>query len=284
MAFALEHLGTWTSEHEFEVEADRTKAYAAATNDPVPEHRDGTYAPPVFAVVPIWDANIEAAETFVTGDIMLQALHGEQDIRYHRPVRPGDVLRSRASVVGVHVKPSGTTVVTKLESRDDSGELVLEQYNVAFFRGVEAERNEGGDAPEHKLADDVKSAEPVAVVEQTMDADQTHRYAAASGDDNPIHVDDEVARSVGLPGIIIHGLCTMAFTSWAAITELADGDTARLRRLAVRFSRPVLPEQTVTTRFWDLGVRDGVRVYGYETTNEDGEAVIKDGVVEIAEA
>ena len=54
----------------------------------------------------------------------------------------------------------------------------------------------------------------------------------------------------GLPGIIVHGLCTMAFTSKVAIDKLCSGDPTRLKRLRVRFSRPVLPGQTITTKFW----------------------------------
>ena len=80
-------------------------------------------------------------------------------------------------------------------------------------------------------------------ITQQIDTDQTYRYAEASGDNMPIHLDEEIAKSVGLPGIIIHGLCTMAFTSWAAIQAVAGGDPTRLKRLAVRFSRPVLPGQ-----------------------------------------
>jgi acyl dehydratase len=98
----------------------------------------------------------------------------------------------------------------------------------------------------------------------------------------PIHLDADVARSVGLPGIIIHGLCTMAFTSWAAIEQVAGGDPHRLRRLAVRFSKPVLPGDDVTTRFWSAGARDGGAAYAYESTNPAGEPVIKDGLVEVA--
>ena len=55
MGFAIEKLGQWTEGPEFKVEAERTKAYAQATNDPIPAHLSGEVAPPVFAVVPIWD-------------------------------------------------------------------------------------------------------------------------------------------------------------------------------------------------------------------------------------
>jgi acyl dehydratase len=123
---------------------------------------------------------------------------------------------------------------------------------------------------------------PAAETSQTFDADQTFRYAEASGDPMQIHLDDEFARSVGLPGIIIHGLCTMAFTSVAAIQGFCPDDPTRLRRLAVRFARIALPEQKVTTRFWDAGQAGGHTAYAYETEADSGELVIKDGRAEIA--
>jgi acyl dehydratase len=126
------------------------------------------------------------------------------------------------------------------------------------------------------------AADPVATFEQTIDTDQTFRYADASGDRMPIHLDVDFATKVGLPGIIIHGLCTMAFTSWAAIEAVAEGDPARLRRLAVRFSKPVLPGQTIVSTFWEAGEVEGAKVFGFETRTSDGDLVIKDGLVEVA--
>jgi acyl dehydratase len=283
MAFEIEHVGEWTDEQRFDVEASRTEAYAAATNDPIEEHRLGKVAPPVFAVVPVWDAIAGAIALVTPPEVMLNVLHGEQDMTFHRPITPGMTLVSKASPVGVHVKRSGTTVVSKLESRDAaSGELVNEQYTVTFFRGASDGDSAGEEAPSHRLAAELRSGEPVAEVEQTLDSDQTYRYSEASGDMVPIHLDAEIAKAVGLPGIIIHGLCTMAFNSWAAVEQLAGGDTARLKRLAVRFSRPVLPGETITTRFWEAGDNDRRTTYVFETVNPEGETVIKDGLVEIA--
>jgi acyl dehydratase len=93
----------------------------------------------------------------------------------------------------------------------------------------------------------------------------------------PIHLDDDLARSVGLPGIIIHGLCTMAFCGRAVIETVAGGDPARLRRLAVRFSRPVLPGESITVRLYPAG--DGA--FGFEALNGEGRAVVKDGRAEL---
>ncbi|HEY7440371.1 MAG TPA: MaoC/PaaZ C-terminal domain-containing protein [Acidimicrobiia bacterium] len=282
MGFATEKLGQWTEGPEFKVEAERTKAYAAATNDPTPAHGAGEIAPPVFAVVPIWDTIAGAMAGVVPPEVLLLVVHGEQDMHFRKPITPGMLLRSTAAPIGIHVKPNGTSVVVKVESRDDSGELVCEQYMTSFFRGVSEGEGGGEEAPAHKLSAATKSGDPAATVTQKLDDDQTYRYAEASGDHMPIHLDAEVAKSVGLPGIIIHGLCTMAFTSWAAVQSLAGGDSTRLERLAVRFSRPVLPGQEITTTFWKAGKEGGSTVYGFETRNSDGDVVIKDGLAQIA--
>jgi acyl dehydratase len=95
----------------------------------------------------------------------------------------------------------------------------------------------------------------------------------------PIHVDDEFAKSVGLPGIIVHGLCTMAMCSQAVVKTVAGGDPGRLKRLAVRFSKPVLPGNDVVTTMYDLGGGS----YAFEATSA-GATVIKDGRAEVAPA
>jgi acyl dehydratase len=77
----------------------------------------------------------------------------------------------------------------------------------------------------------------------TFDREQIAAYAEASGDHNPIHLDDAFARSVGLPGVIAHGLLQMGIL--AVVAEEAAG-TRALRRLACRFAGVVVPGDTVT--------------------------------------
>ncbi|MFC0038495.1 MaoC/PaaZ C-terminal domain-containing protein [Actinomadura rayongensis] len=272
-----ERLGVWSDPFEFKVERDRTVAYAEATNDPNPRYLDGTMAPPVFAIVPVFDGMIAPLFEVVPDSLIPFVVHGEQDMVFHRPIEPGMTLVSRAKVTGFSSKTSGTTVAVKLESRTDGGDLVNEQWMVSFFRGFQAGETVGELAPAHRFPEDLRAAAPLAEVVQHVDDDQTFRYAEASGDPMPIHLDDEFARSAGLPGIIAHGLCTMAFTSRAVIESAADGDPSRLRRLAVRFSRPVLPGQDVTTRIW----RQDSTTFAFESTSTTGDVVIKDGLAEI---
>jgi acyl dehydratase len=90
----------------------------------------------------------------------------------------------------------------------------------------------------------------------TPDAGLTKRYAAASGDPNPIHTDPEFAQRVGLPGIILHGLYSMAQVA-RAHTEAAGGDPRSLKRLAVQFRGMGFPEQEIVVTATVKAVSDG---------------------------
>ncbi|MGH3950338.1 MAG: MaoC/PaaZ C-terminal domain-containing protein [Pseudonocardiaceae bacterium] len=273
-------IGQWSSPDTFEVTAERISAYAEATNDPIQRHLDGEIAPPVFGIVPVFSSLVPASLSVAPVEFLPRLVHGEQDFRFHRPIRPGDTLTSRAKPIGFDGKPNGTAVVVYTETVDAAGELVNEQWMTAFFRKIDAGQRIGVAAPAHTLHEALRESPPAAEVIQHVDDDQTFRYSPASGDPMPIHLDDEMAQMAGLPGIIAHGLCTMAFTSWAVLTEFADGRTERLRRLAVRFAKPVLPGQDITTRIWRGGATNSVTTYAYETT-VDGELVVKDGLAAI---
>ena len=78
----------------------------------------------------------------------------------------------------------------------------------------------------------------------TPDKYLPHRYAGASGDFNPIHIDPEFAKAVGLPGNILHGLYMMGLVARAG-TALADGDPRALKRLSVQFRGMGAPEQEI---------------------------------------
>lgn len=278
----LAELGNWTTDSEFAVERERTVAYAQATNDDNQRHLDGELAPPVFAVVPPFMQLGEPTAKVVPNELLMRVVHGEQDIHLHQPIVPGMDLRTRVCPMGVRKASGGVTLHTKIETRTADGEPVNEQWMVAYFRGAEDEVNEGESAPPHRVAPDERSAEPFAVVRQAFDEDQTFRYAEASGDPMPIHTDESFARSVGLPGIIVHGLCTMAMNSAAIVSECCDGDPERLRRIAVRFSRPGLPGRSISTTVFSAGAVDGGRArYAFETEMEGGEVIIKDGLAEV---
>jgi acyl dehydratase len=272
MKFATEAVGVWSQDVEYDVTRDAILAYAAATNDDNRRYADVGVAPPVFAVLPMWPTVHAARDGVVPEEAQPYVLHGSQDIHLHSPLRVGDATRSRARVIGVHPKPSGT-IVTIQTRTEAAGELRNEQYMTLFFRGVESDDEAGELAPARRTAGDSPLDRHTTV---DVDADQTYRYADASTDRTPIHLVPEVAREVGLPGIIVHGLCTMAMSS-AALAR-ADGidEVERVARVAVRFSSPVAPGQQLRVRY--AGVNGG---YGFQVEDAQGAVVIKDGLLEV---
>jgi acyl dehydratase len=113
----------------------------------------------------------------------------------------------------------------------------------------------------------------------TFSAEQIAAYAAASGDRNPIHLDDAFARSVGLSGLIAHGMLQMGLLARVAV-DAAGGDPRRLRSLSCRFAAMVRPGDTVT-----FGGRAGasgeVELWA---RNQHGEAVLTKVSAEIKPA
>ena len=106
----------------------------------------------------------------------------------------------------------------------------------------------------------------------TPDKYLTVRYAGASGDFNPIHIDDDFAQQVGLPGKILHGLWTMAQVA-RALTEAGGGPHA-LRALEVQFRGVGLPEREITVTSTVQDVSDGVAVV-HTVAEQDGKAMIR---------
>ncbi|MFV8316437.1 MaoC/PaaZ C-terminal domain-containing protein [Mycobacterium sp. 23] len=286
LAFDDEGLNKWTDEDRFEVSRERLAQYAKATNDPIAAHLAGDVAAPVFAIVPVFESLLTPTVDVAPVELIPRVVHGEQDFHFHRPIRPGDALVSRGKMIGYEGVKKGTRATVYLECRTEDGELVNEQFVTCFFRGYVSPRDVGELGPSHKFDDTLHGRAPLAKVVSRIDTDQTFRYSAAAGDPMPIHLDEDVAKDSGLPGIIAHGLCTMAIASWAVLTEVAGSDVNRLKRFAVRFAKMVFPGDELETRIWQAERSGNATTYAFETTRsgEAGEEfAITDGLAVIAD-
>lgn len=281
-------LQAWTPARAFFVEPDACRAYAAATNETDLDRSARGAAPPVFGVVATVPHVHQVLEQNVPERARAEnrSVHGEQDVRYRRPLVPGSTVLVRARLYGVVPKSSGCLVVTLVEMTDPgTGDVVQEQYFVNFLRGVRTGESLGQEPSPHRLPDPASLGRPVAVTSYTVDADQTYRYAEASGDHSVYHLDDAAARAAGFDGIIVHGLCTMAFASRAVVSGTCAGDPARLRRLAVRFSRPMYPGHGMTTSVWGpTGPAGPAAEYRFQVADDTGAHVITDGLATVAPA
>jgi len=260
------------------VTREATIAYARATNDENGEHLTGRIAPPLFAVVPAVKSMAALKRRACEGF----TLHGEHDIVFHRPIEPGMRVWVEAEVIGIQPSRAGALIVTRGETRTDGGELLNEQVMVNVAHGRPAQRALGRLPPDHRKPDGLGEDHRLATLDLPVDADQTLRYAEASGDRDPYTFDDAEAKARGLPGAIVHGLCTMAFLGRAAVALACGGDSRRLRRLALRFAGLVLlqPGQRLVTTLWRAGRQGEHACFAAETSDREGSVVVRHGWAE----
>jgi acyl dehydratase len=275
----------------FRVSEGAITEYASACNEDNPAFLDvsragGISAPPLFGAVATYPAVLQVASDPELGVDLVRLLHSEQDMEYLAPIRPDDVISTVARIMRIEVMAHGETLAVELRASNQDRVEVQRIVFTAFIRARNKARARSAVSREKRearkaLAVEALRAEQAATVVQQLDFDQAVRYAKASGDNNPIHLSQESAKAAGLPGVIVHGLCTMAFASKAVIDAVCGRDPLRLKRLYARFARPVFPGQTLTTTLWP-GARDrSRRTYFYETANPQGQGVIRDGVAEV---
>ena len=125
----------------------------------------------------------------------------------------------------------------------------------------------------------MQPGDEIAPLSVTPDRYLTVRYAGASGDFNPIHIDEQFAAEVGLPGRILHGLYTMAQVA-RAVTE-AGGGPESLRSLTVQFRGMGLPEHELTVTGTVRELRDDAIAVVETVCTQQGKAIIRNAEAEI---
>jgi acyl dehydratase len=127
---------------------------------------------------------------------------------------------------------------------------------------------------------DLQAGQAIPEVRITPDKYLTARYAGASGDFNPIHIDEEFAKAVGLPGRILHGLWTMAQVARAQ--SEAAGSPEKLKRLSVQFRGMGVPEHEIIVTGTVREVSPDGRAIIDTVAEQDGNQIIRNAEAEVA--
>ncbi|HEX3546655.1 MAG TPA: MaoC/PaaZ C-terminal domain-containing protein [Mycobacterium sp.] len=214
-------------------------SYAAATGDQTAAVLNGSAVPAVFPVILVFDAQ-EAARADVPAGAWRRArggVHGEHDIRLHRPVRPGERLETWSQVSGVRTSRAGTHVAVHIEQFGSDGRIAVEQWWTMVLLGLNAVADLGSMPADHRFPD-AGGARPLGSTVHHIDEQVAHRYAEVSGDWAAHHFDIEVAQAAGFDFVFTHGLCTMAICAHRLLGLLGVDDPGRVARVAVRFASP----------------------------------------------
>jgi acyl dehydratase len=249
------------------IAAEDIRDFATAIGDDNPIYRDKAAArvagylflpaPPTFITrfrVPFEEAGLDVQR--------MQVLHGEQEYLYERPLYAGDKVSVWHRIATLRQLDRAGVAVMTIEQLCDSaaGERIVTGKATVIVREASPEPPAGGTfAGGGRPRQPEREGERIGPLSKYVTQDQIDAYARASGDFNPIHVNAEAARAVGLDSTIAHGMLSMAFLGQLMTDWLASQAPGRpLARLRVRFQAMVRPGDTLSCNGL-LVARDGDR-------------------------
>jgi acyl dehydratase len=179
-----------------------------------------------------------------TGANYLKLVHGEERLRIYKPLPIEASVRARDRVVSLtDLGPAKGAIAA-------TGEPLAEVTSVLFLRG-------DGGFSERSGASDPRPVglPPPPERRPDLETELTSLPTAAliyrlSGDYNPLHADPQVARAAGFPRPVLHGLCSLGMAAHAVLRGCCAYEAARIRSIAVRFTAPVFPGETLRFSVW----------------------------------
>lgn len=200
-----------------------------------------------------------------------KVVHGEQEVQIFRPLKAADALFTETCTTHVEDKGEGrgAVVVTETLWTDCDGAKVAKLVNSIFARG---DGGFGGPKGEKRAVQARPERAPDIRAKLASRPDQALLYRL-TGDHNPLHADPEVAKNVGFPAPIMHGLCTFGMTCRAVLEHCVGYDSDRILSHSGRFTAPFFPGETLHVDMW----LDGDQVQFEASSVERGVMVIGGG-------
>ncbi|EZA54463.1 hypothetical protein DMN91_012183 [Ooceraea biroi] len=208
---------------------------------------------------------------------LAQILHGEQYLEVLKPLPVEATLETRFKVQDVMDKGKGVVVLVQHDTYNGATEEKLSTGQISVF--ITGVGGYGGKRSSDHIIPTVQppARKPDVVYEQKTSVDQAALYRL-SGDYNPLHIDPNFSAIAGHRIPILHGLCSLGFSTRHVIKTFAGGDPHLFKCLKVRFVKPVIPGDTLRTEMW----RNGKRIH-FRTSTDSTKDVIAGAYIDLLE-
>ncbi|MHA1977750.1 MAG: MaoC/PaaZ C-terminal domain-containing protein [Candidatus Hodarchaeales archaeon] len=268
--------------------------YATAISDNNPyylnDERDGgIIAHPLFPVsitLPIVEnlpdhISKDSPETFPF-ELMMTVVHYSEHLIIHRIIQTNDFLRITGKIEAILSHRAGTHVILKFRGEDKFNRPVFTEYLGGMLRGVECV---GGEKGRERI--------PVLPISEAKDAViwekehfiqplQSHIYDGCVGPTLPFHTSKEIAHQLGLPDLILQGVCTLALAVSKIIDEELDGDPTQVSEIACKFTSMVIPDSKVKIRVTDRIENISDQEIFFDVHNDRNKKAIREGYLKIS--
>ena len=268
--------------------------YAAAINDSNPcylddERDDGIIAHPMFPIrltLPIaenlGDYVSEDSIADFPYEVLMTVVHYSEYLKIHRLIRPDDELTVSSKFAAMLPHRAGTHAIIKFEARDNTGELVFTEYLGGLLRGVECIDGEKGKG-EVPTIPTYKNHQQYPIWKKDIFIDPLRPFIYDGCTENtlPIHTSKEFAHQVGLPDIILQGVCTLGFAVSEIINEELNYDPSKITDIACKFTAMVIPNSQIRLEVTNRVVTGNNCEIFFEVLNDQNQKAIRNGYIKI---
>jgi acyl dehydratase len=279
--------GEAVSAVEHTVHERRLRAFAASVGDLSAPLFDldspaGIVAHPVFPVCLEWPLVLAGPPGLGLDDDAVHAgLHVSHEIDWHRPIRPGDALRTTLRVETLEQRSAGVLAVFAFATTAGDDPVVESRQGVLYRGSTLAVAPVASSTPRPATPSPAGARADVATFEVT-EADAVI-YSECSGIWNPIHTDPRAARTAGLPHPVLHGTATLARVVSTLVETRLAGDPTRVAALGCRFTAPIAAGERATVSASDLHeLPSGGQALAFTARKAPDVPVLGDGFVALA--
>jgi 3-hydroxyacyl-CoA dehydrogenase/3a,7a,12a-trihydroxy-5b-cholest-24-enoyl-CoA hydratase len=231
---------------------------------------------PTFVIAPALLSNSLGDWPGVKFDLT-RILHGEQYIEVFEPLPLDGEVVSTVRIADIIDKGSGALILTDINISDKRSGKKLAYLQMATFQVGGG--NFGGAKNSSAAINGVPPPQrsPDKTVEEKISKDQAALYRLGSRDMNPLHIDPMFAQMGGFKEPILHGMCSLGFSTRHVIEAFAEGDARKLKAVKARFTSPVSLGSTLVTEMW----KENSRIHFQTKVKETGKTVINNAYVDL---